>query len=184
MVGDKTNPVNTFGKFSHRKFTAALQHLKPGNASVPNSICLELIIHAGVALKSWLRDFLSSSLRRLKIFKIWSRALIVAIPKPMKPVRDPKSYLSLSLLSVSYNKLERFIYTCVERIIDPMFRKKQAGFQWKKSIMDQVVMPTQNIHDSFELRRRCRICHLTATYNTVWHRGLTFKLLRLLSDKI
>ena len=43
------DPVNISDNFSQREFTDALQHLK-----------LELIIHAGAALKSWLRDFLSS----------------------------------------------------------------------------------------------------------------------------
>ena len=59
--------VNTSDTFSQREFSAALQHLKPGKAPGPDSICPELIIHAGAALKSWLRDFLSSCLRRLKI---------------------------------------------------------------------------------------------------------------------
>ena len=68
--------------FSQREFTAALQHLKPGKAPGPDFIFSELILHAGAALKPWLRDFLSSCLRRLKIPKIWKRALVVAIPKP------------------------------------------------------------------------------------------------------
>ena len=71
---------------SQREFITALQRLKRGKALGPDSICPELIIHAGFALKSWLCDFLSSCLRRLKIFKIWKRALVVAIPKPIKPV--------------------------------------------------------------------------------------------------
>ena len=48
-----------------------------------DSICPELILHAGAALKSWLRDFISSCLRRLKIPKIWRRAL-VGDPKTRK----------------------------------------------------------------------------------------------------
>ena len=84
--------VNISDNFSQREFAAALQHLKPGKALGPDSICPELILHAGAALKSWLRDFLSSCLRRLKIPKIWRRALVVAIPKSAKPVGDPKSY--------------------------------------------------------------------------------------------
>ena len=84
--------VNISDNFSQREFAAALQHLKPGKAPKPDSICPELILHAGAALKSWLRDFISSCLRRLKIPKIWRRALVVAIPKPGKPVGDPKSY--------------------------------------------------------------------------------------------
>ena len=93
--------VNISDNFSQREFVAALQHLKPGKAPGPDSICSELILHAGAALKSWLRDFLSSCLRRLKIPKIWRRALVVTIPKPMKPVGDPKSYRPISLLCES-----------------------------------------------------------------------------------
>ena len=78
--------VNISDNFSHREFAAALQHLKPGKAPKPDSICSELILHAGAALKSWLHDFLSSCLHRLKIPKIWRRALVVAIPKPTKSV--------------------------------------------------------------------------------------------------
>ena len=55
--------VNISDKFSQTEFTAALQHLKPGKAPGPDSICPELILHAGAALKSWLRDFISSCLR-------------------------------------------------------------------------------------------------------------------------
>ena len=87
--------------FLQREFAAALQHLKPGKAPEPDSICLELILHVETALKSWLRDFLSSCLRRLKIPKIWRRALVVAIPKPANPVGNPKSYRHISLLCVS-----------------------------------------------------------------------------------
>ena len=86
------DPVNISDNFSQREFTAALQHLKPGKTPGPDSICPELILHAGAALKSWLRDFLSSCVRRLKISKVWRRALVVAISKPTKPVGDPKSY--------------------------------------------------------------------------------------------
>ena len=92
------DPVNISDTFSQREFTASLQHLKPGKAPGPDSIFPELIFHAGADLKSWLRDFLFSCLRQLKIPKIWRRALVVAIPKPTKPVRDPKSYRPISLL--------------------------------------------------------------------------------------
>ena len=78
--------VNISGNFSQRECAAALPHLKPGKAPGPDSICSELILYAEADLKSWLRDFFSSCLRRLKIPKIWKRALVVAIPKPAKPV--------------------------------------------------------------------------------------------------
>ena len=76
--------VNISDNFLQREFTAALQHLKPGKAPGRDPICPELILHARAALKSWLRDFLYSCLRRLKIPKIFKKALVVAIPKPGK----------------------------------------------------------------------------------------------------
>ena len=152
--------------FSQREFAAALQHLKPGKAPGPDSICPELILHAGAALKSWLRDFLSSYLRRHKIPKIWSRALVVAI---LKPVGDPKSYRPISLLCVPYKILERLIYARVEPLIDSLLTKEQAGFRRGKSTVDQVVLLTQNIEDSFEAKKKAGaiFIDLTAAYDTV-----------------
>ena len=121
------DPVNISDNFSQREFTVALQHLKPGKALGHDFICSELILHAGAALKSWLRDFISSSLRPLKIPKIWRRALVVAIPKPMKPMEDSKSYRPISLLCVTYKILERLIYARVEPLIDPLLLKSRLG---------------------------------------------------------
>ena len=98
--------VNISGDFSPREFAASLHHLKPGKAPGPDSICPELLIHAGPGLKSWLRGFLSSCLRQLKISKVWRRALVVAILKPSKPVEDQQSYRPISLLCIPYKILE------------------------------------------------------------------------------
>ena len=124
-------------------------------------------------------------LRRLKIPKIWIRALVVAIPKPGKPVGDPKSYRPISLLCVPYKIIERLIYARVEPLIDPLLPKEQACFRRGKSTVDQVVLLTQNIEDSFEAKKKAGavFADLTAAYDTVWHCGLTCKLLRLLQDK-
>ena len=81
--------------------------------------------------------------------------------------------------------LERLIYARVEPLIDPLLPKEQAGFRRGKSTVDQVVLLTQNIEDSFEAKKKTGavFVNLTAAYDTLWHRGLTCKLLRLLLDK-
>ena len=141
-------------------------------------------MHAGAALKSWLHDFLSSCLCRLKIPKIWRRVLVVAIPKPGKPVGDPKSYRLISLFRVPYKILERLIYARVEPLIDPLLPKEQAGFRRGKSTVDQIVLLTQNIEDFFDTKKAGAIfIDLTAAYDIVWHCGLTCKLLKLLPNK-
>ena len=84
-----------------------------------------------------------------------------------------------------YKILERLIYARVEPLIDPLLPKDQAGFGRGKSTVDQVVLLTQNIDYSFEAKKKAGVIFvdLTAAYDTVWHRGLTCKLLRLLPDK-
>jgi len=67
-------------------------------------------------------------MRQIKIPKIWRRALIVAIPKPEKPLEDPKSYRPVSLLCVPFKTLERLIYARVDPIINPLLPREQAGF--------------------------------------------------------
>ena len=51
--------------------------------------------------------------------------------------------------------------------------------------MHHVVLLAQNIEDSFEAKKKAGavFVDLAAAYDTVWHRGLTCKLLRLLPDK-
>ena len=185
-----TIPVNISESFTSQEFAAALKHLKPGKASGPDSIFLELITHAGAALKSWLCGFLSSCLCHLKIPKVWRRALVVAIPKSKKPVEDPKSYCPISLICVptrfsrgSY--IHSFIHSRVQLIVDPLLSREQAGFERERSTVDKTVLLTQNIENLFEAKKKTDavFVDLTAAYNTVWHRGLTCKLLRLLPDK-
>ena len=68
--------------------------------------------------------------------------------------------------------LEHLIYACVKSTIDPLLPRKQAGFQHERSTIDQVTWLAQDIKESF-----------FATYDTLWHRGLTCKLLHLLPDR-
>ena len=120
-----------------------------------------------------------------KFPKIWKRALIVAIPKPEKPLGDPKSYRPISLLCVSFKILERLIYAGVDPIIDPLLPREQMGFHHWRSTVDQVTLLTQNIENSFLAKKKGRavFVSLTAAYDTVWHRSLTCKLLQFLPDR-
>ena len=110
---------------------------------------------------------------------------MVAIPKSAKPVGEPKSYRPISLLCVPYKILERLIYARVEPLIDRLLPKEQTGFRRGKSTVDQLVLLTQNIEDSFEAKKKAGavFIDLTVAYDTVWHRGLTYKLLRLFPDQ-
>jgi len=101
--------------FTPEELGAALRRLKPVKSPGLNSIFPVFILNAGSALKSCFCNFLTSCTRQPKSPKIWRGALIVAIPKPEKPLGDPKSYRPTSLLCVPFKILERLMYACVER---------------------------------------------------------------------
>ena len=93
----------------------------------------------------------------------------MAIPKPKKPVEDPKSHRPISLLCVPYKILEGLIPARVEPILDSLLPREQAGFRRGKSTVDQTVLLTQNIEDSFEAKKKAGavFVDLTAVYDTV-----------------
>ena len=108
----------------------------------------------------------------------------MAIPKPKKSVEDPKSYRTISLLCVPNKILERLIQARVEPIVDSLLPREQTGFRRGRSTVDQTVLLIKKIEGSLEAKKKAGavFVDLTAVYNTVWHRGLTCKLLRLLPD--
>ena len=120
--------VNISGDFSSREFAAALHYLKPGKVPGPDSICPELLIHSYPSLKFWLRGFLSSYWRRLKIPIVCRKALVVAILKPSGPVEHPQSYRPLSLLCIPYKILERLIYNRVKPTVGPCSQRSRLDF--------------------------------------------------------
>jgi len=170
--------------FRPEELAAAVRRLNPGKSRGLDSIFPEFILHTGSALKSWFYDFLASCMRQLKIPNIWRRALIVAIPKPEKPLGDAKSYRPISLLCVPFKILER-LNARVAPIIDPLLRWEQAGFRHRRSAVDQVTLLTQVIGDSFSAEKKTGavFVDLTAAYETAWHNGLTCKLLQMLPDR-
>ena len=93
-------------------------------------------------------------MRQLKIPKIWRRALVVAIPKPEKPLGDPKSYRPISLLCVLFKILERLIYARVDPNIHLLLSCEQAGFWHGRSTVDQATLLTQDIEDSFSAKKK------------------------------
>ena len=124
-------------------------------------------------------------MHQLKLPKIWRRELMVAIPKPNKSLGDQRVHRPLSLLYVSFNTLERLIYTRVEPIIDPLLPKDQAGFRRGRSTVDQVIPLSREIAGSFLAKKKAGavFVDLTAACNTVWHQDITCKLLRIFLDR-
>jgi len=69
--------------------------------------------------------------------------------------------------------------------VDPLLPEEKAGFRRGRATVDQVILLTQKTKDSFLAKKKAGavFVDLTAAYDTVWYRGLTCKLLRLLLDR-
>ena len=143
--------------------------LKPDKAPGPDSMCQELILHVGAALERWLNDPISSCMHQLNLPKTWRRALVVAIPKPMKPPGEAKRYRPISLLCVNFKITGRLIYARIEPIVDPLLPQEQAGFRRGRSTADQVTLLTQKMEDSFSANKKAGAVFVdfTAAYGTV-----------------
>jgi len=81
---------------------------------------------------------------------------------------------------VPFKILERLICNRFDPIIDQLLPQEQAGFRHGRSPVDQVTLLTQDIEDNLSTKKMAGavFVDLTAAYDTVWHRGLTCKLLR------
>ena len=77
------------------------------------------------------------------------------------------------------------IHGRIDPVVDPQLPREQAGFRRGRSTVDQVTLLTQDIEDSFQNNEKAGVVFLdlTAAYDTVWHRGLHLKLLRIIPDR-
>ena len=171
--------------FTIQELMLAVRQLKSGKAQGPDNIPPEFLIHCGPRCLEWLRGFYSNCLSNMTVPKIWRKATVIAIPKPNKPTDDPKNYRPISLLCVPFKLLERLLLVRLEPIIDPQLPNEQAGFRRGRSTVHQIVNLTDDIEEAFEKGHKAGVIlvDLTAAYDTVWHQGLTLKLLHTIPDR-
>ena len=120
-----------------------------------------------------------------KMFKSWKMAKIITVLKLNKPEDSPKSYQPISLLSVTYKLLERLIYNRILPVVESILLEEQAGFRPNRGTLDQVALLTENIEFAFSksMKAGTVLVDLSAAYDTVWHHGLTLKLLQIIPSK-
>ena len=76
------------------------------------------------------------------------------------------------------------MHSRIDPVVDPQLPREQAGFRRDRSTVDQVSLLIQDTEDSFQHTENTGVVFLdlTAAYDTVWHRGLHLKLLRIIQD--
>ena len=87
-------------------------------------------------------------------------------------------------MSHLYKLLERVILSIINNIIEENLPHAQAGFRKGRSTTDQVTRLVHDIESAFQRKQKFGsvFIDLTAAYDTVWHRGLYLKLLKIIPN--
>ena len=142
-------------------------------------------LHLDDSCLEWLTKLFSTCMEHKKMLKSWKMAKIIAVLKPKNPADSPKTYRPISLLNATYKLLERLIYSRILPIVESILLEEQAGFRPNRGTLDQVALLTENIESAFSKNMKAGtfLVDLSAAYDTVWHRGLTLKLLQIIPSK-
>ncbi|XP_066958959.1 uncharacterized protein [Macrobrachium rosenbergii] len=119
---------NEFEPFTVKEFQEAMKHLIPGKAARLDDITSEIILHIGSKTKSWVVALLNNCAKTYQIPKLWRRAKVVALLKPGKDPKIPKSYRLVSLLCTLYKLYERMIMAGISPTVEEQLTPDQADF--------------------------------------------------------
>jgi hypothetical protein len=158
--------------------------LRNGKAPGIDMVHSEFLRNIGLPAMEWLCTFLSNCINTLKIPAVWRQAKVAAILKPKKMADDAKSYRPISLLCMPFKLMERIILARINELVELSLPHSQAGFRKGRSTTDQIARLVHDIEAAFQKKEKfgAVFVDLTAAYDTVWHRGLYLKLLKIIPD--
>ena len=130
----------------------------------------EFMLHCGLKCRNSLQTFYSCCLFHQSIPKIWWKATIIALPKPNKPVDNPRIYRLILLLCVPFKLLEQLLLAQLEPVVDPQLPNKQVGFRRGCSTVHQIIKLTCDMEDNFEKGHKAGVIlvDLTSAYHATW----------------
>ncbi|KAB0804621.1 hypothetical protein PPYR_01591 [Photinus pyralis] len=159
-----------------------LTHLKirkaPGPDGIPNR-ALILLPKKGVA---HLVAIYNATLRLRHFPTAWKCADVIQVLKPGKPENIPASYRPISLLCALGKTLERIVLARLEREVEALnlLPSHQFGFRARHSTTQQALRVVEHITEGFTRKEHTGglFLDISKAFDSVWHRGLLYKLLR------
>ena len=84
---------------------------------------------------------------------------------------------------MAYKLFERLVYNRIKPVIESVLPHEQAGLRPNRYTLDQVALLAEDIENAFDKKNGIVLVDLSAAYDTLWHRGLTLKLLETIPSK-
>ena len=168
--------------FTPEELEAAVDQVHVGKAAGLDGMFPEFVKNFGPKAKAWLLTMFNEVLATGILPKAFKRSKVIAVLKPGKCPKQVDSYRPITLLSVTYKLLERLVYNRISPILNANIPPEQAGFRPERSCCDQVLALTAHIENGFEQKKKTAVAliDLTGAYDTVWKKGLLYKVYKLI----
>ena len=172
--------------FSSIECSTAISQLSTSTSSGPDQITYPLLSHLPQSALNFLLYIFNLSWSTHTFPSAWKQSTIIPILKPGKPSDSPSSYRPISLTLCTSKLFERMVlgrltyFLELHDILSPV----QAGFRPGRSTVDQVLLLSQSIADSFHqskpgARTVLATVDFAKAFDSVWHSALLSKLLSL-----
>lgn len=118
---------------------------------------------------------------RLRYFPSeWKLAKVILIPKPGKPLENPTSYWSISLLPILSKVYEKLLQARLLKLVDNLgiIPGHQFRFRASHSTIEQIHGVVTTIRNSLEAKPFCPAVYLDVkqAFARVWIQGLLHKI--------
>ena len=175
-----------YSPFSSIELSTAISQLSTSTSSGPDQITYPLLSHLPQSALNFLLYIFNLSWSTHTFPSAWKQSTIIPILKSGKPSDSPSSYRPISLTSCTSKLFERMVlgrltyFLELHNILLPV----QAGFRPGRLTVDQVLLLSQSIADSFHqskpgARTVLATVDFAKAFDSVWHSALLSKLLSL-----
>ena len=137
--------------FSSLELSTAISQLSTSTSSGPDQITYPLLTHLPQSALHFLLYIFNLSWSTHTFPSTWKQSTIIPILKLGKPSDSPSSYRPISLTSCTSKLFERMVLGRLTYFLEQqdILSPVQAGFRPGRSTVDQVLLLSQSIADSF-----------------------------------
>lgn len=178
--------TNTITPTSPSELKSIIAELKRKKSAGPDKVTTEMLVYIPKNVTTYLTKIYNTCLKLQYFPKAWKHAHIVTFPKPRKDPMIPNNRRPISLLNIQGKILEKIIARRLLPIlqIPSKVHHEQFGFKKHHSTIHQLKRITTHITNNFQAGQHTIATFLDIAYafDTVWHSGLLFKLIKLSID--
>ena len=172
--------------FSSLELFTIISQLSTSTSSGPDQITYPLLTHLPQSVLYFLLCIFNLSWSTHTFPSTWKQSTIILILKPGKPSDSPFSYRPIFFTSCTSKLFERMVLGRLTYFLEQqdILSPVQAGFRPGRSTVDQVLLLSQSIADSFHqskpgARTVLATVDFAKAFDSVWHSALLSKLLSL-----